>query len=59
MKVGSNPNLIDGFPFFFSLVVQFGSLLGINDMNADQMTKKLEDTLPVIQQVSQQFKNPV
>lgn len=39
-------------------VSQFGSLLGINDMNADQMTKKLEDTLPVIQQVSQQFKNP-
>ena len=34
-------------------------MLGINDMNADQMTKKLEDTLPVIQQVSQQFKNPV
>lgn len=27
-------------------------------MNADQMTKKLEDTLPVIQQVSEQFKNP-
>ncbi|PFX21565.1 ATPase ASNA1 homolog [Stylophora pistillata] len=39
-------------------VSQFGSLLGIHDMNADQMTKKLEDTLPVIQQVSQQFKNP-
>ncbi|RMX47196.1 hypothetical protein pdam_00018540 [Pocillopora damicornis] len=39
-------------------VSQFGSLLGVNDMNADQMTKKLEDTLPVIQQVSQQFKNP-
>ncbi|XP_073259500.1 ATPase ASNA1 homolog [Porites lutea] len=39
-------------------ISQFGSLLGIHDMNADQMTKKLEDTLPVIQQVSEQFKNP-
>lgn len=34
-------------------------MLGINDMNADNMTKKLEDTMPVIQQVSEQFKNPV
>ncbi|XP_067028744.1 ATPase ASNA1 homolog [Acropora muricata] len=37
---------------------QFGSLLGMQDMNADQMTNKLEDTLPVIRQVSEQFKNP-
>ena len=34
-------------------------MLGIHDMNADNMTKKLEDTMPVIQQVSEQFKNPV
>ena len=34
-------------------------MMGIQDMNADHMTKKLEDTLPVIQQVSEQFKNPV
>ena len=34
-------------------------MLGMQDMNADHMTKKLEDTLPVIQQVSEQFKNPV
>ena len=31
----------------------------MQDMNADQMTNKLEDTLPVIRQVSEQFKNPV
>ena len=31
----------------------------MHDMNADHMTQKLEDTLPVIQQVSEQFKNPV
>ena len=34
-------------------------MLGIHDMNADNMTKKLEDTMPVIRQVSEQFKNPV
>ena len=39
--------------------VKFGSMLGIHDMNADNMTKKLEDTMPVIRQVSEQFKNPV
>ncbi|KAJ7325345.1 ATPase asna1 [Desmophyllum pertusum] len=39
-------------------ISQFGAMLGMQDMNADHMTKKLEDTLPVIQQVSEQFKNP-
>ncbi|XP_020606656.1 ATPase ASNA1 homolog [Orbicella faveolata] len=39
-------------------VAQFGAMLGIHDMNADNMTKKLEDTMPVIRQVSEQFKNP-
>ena len=34
-------------------------MLGMHDLNADQMTKKLEETLPVIQEVSRQFKNPV
>lgn len=34
-------------------------MLGIQDMNADQMTNKLEETLPLIRQVSDQFKNPV
>ena len=38
---------------------QFGSLLGDPDLNADQLTAKLEETLPVIQAVSKQFKNPV
>ncbi|XP_031551577.1 ATPase ASNA1 homolog [Actinia tenebrosa] len=39
-------------------VSQFGALLGVQDMNADQMTSKLEETLPLIRQVSMQFKNP-
>ncbi|EDO46191.1 predicted protein [Nematostella vectensis] len=39
-------------------ISQFGSLLGMQDLNADQMTSKLEETLPVIKQVSAQFKNP-
>ena len=31
----------------------------MHDLNADHMANKLEDTLPVIKQVSEQFKNPV
>ena len=41
------------------VLLQFGAMLGMHDLNADQMTKKLEETLPVIQEVSRQFKNPV
>ncbi|KAL9951052.1 hypothetical protein ACROYT_G043645 [Oculina patagonica] len=39
-------------------ISQFGAMLGMQDMNADHMTQKLEDTLPIIRQVSEQFKNP-
>ena len=34
-------------------------MFGMQDLNADYMATKLEDTLPVIRQVSEQFKNPV
>ena len=34
-------------------------MLGMHDLSADHMADKLEDTLPVIKQVSEQFKNPV
>ena len=35
------------------------SMLGMPDVNTDEMTKKLEEILPVIKQVNEQFKNPV
>ena len=34
-------------------------MLGMQNMNTDEMTKKLEDMLPTIRQVNEQFKNPV
>lgn len=34
-------------------------MLGLGDMNADQLASKLEETLPVIRSVSEQFKDPV
>lgn len=33
-------------------------MLGLGDMNADQLASKLEETLPVIRSVSEQFKDP-
>jgi hypothetical protein len=33
--------------------------MGLQGINADEMTRKLEDMLPVIRQVNEQFKNPV
>lgn len=35
------------------------NMLGLGDMNADQLASKLEETLPVIRSVSEQFKDPV
>lgn len=37
---------------------QVGSLLRITDFNPDQISSRLEDMLPVIQQVNMQFKDP-
>ena len=34
-------------------------MLGMQEMNADDMTRKLEDMLPVIRQVNEQFRDPV
>ncbi|EPY83535.1 arsA arsenite transporter, ATP-binding, 1-like protein [Camelus ferus] len=34
------------------------NMLGLGDMNADQLASKLEETLPVIRSVSEQFKDP-
>ncbi|XP_077981390.1 ATPase GET3-like [Glandiceps talaboti] len=39
-------------------ITQMGSLLGMGDMNADQMTSKIEESLPVIRQVNEQFRDP-
>ena len=38
---------------------QMATMLGMPDVNTDEMTKKLEEILPVIKQVNEQFKNPV
>lgn len=39
--------------------LQMCNMLGLGDMNADQLASKLEETLPVIRSVSEQFKDPV
>ncbi|XP_064626756.1 ATPase GET3-like [Lineus longissimus] len=39
-------------------ITQIAGFMGLQDINADDMTKKLEDILPVIRQVNDQFKNP-
>ncbi len=41
------------------LFVQVAGMLGMQEMNADEMTRKLEDMLPVIRQVNEQFRDPV
>ena len=33
--------------------------LGMSDVSADEATRKLEDALPTIRRVNEQFKNPV
>ncbi|GAB6022329.1 hypothetical protein CHUAL_006451 [Chamberlinius hualienensis] len=37
---------------------QIGGLLGMSDFNPDQVSSRIEDMLPVIQQVNQQFRDP-
>lgn len=39
-------------------ISQLAGMLGMQDVNTDEMTKKLEEILPVIKQVNEQFKNP-
>ena len=36
-----------------------GKLLGMPDVSGDDATRKLEETLPIIQEVNKQFRNPV
>uniref|UniRef100_A0A8C4QMQ1 Guided entry of tail-anchored proteins factor 3, ATPase n=1 Tax=Eptatretus burgeri TaxID=7764 RepID=A0A8C4QMQ1_EPTBU len=40
-------------------ISQMCSMLGMGDMNAEQLASKLEETLPIIRSVSDQFKDPV
>lgn len=39
-------------------ISQIVSLLGLQDITADMMSSKIEEILPVIQQVNEQFRNP-
>ncbi|EMP37233.1 ATPase Asna1 [Chelonia mydas] len=39
-------------------ISQMCNMLGLGDMNADQRPARLEETLPVIRSVSEQFKDP-
>ncbi|CAD7678056.1 unnamed protein product [Nyctereutes procyonoides] len=39
-------------------ISQMCNMLGLGDMNADQLASKLEETLPVIRSVGEQFKDP-
>ncbi len=34
-------------------------MFGLHDINSDMLSKKLEESLAVIRQVNEQFKNPV
>ena len=46
-------NSVESYPF------QVAGMLGMQELNADEMTRKLEDMLPVIRQVNEQFRDPV
>lgn len=39
-------------------ISQFGSLLGIQDLNAESLTQKVDEMLKIIRQVNEQFRNP-
>lgn len=43
---------------FGPFISQMTGLLGMTDVNADELTSKLEETLPIIRQVNEQFKDP-
>ncbi|XP_070563095.1 ATPase GET3-like isoform X2 [Ptychodera flava] len=39
-------------------ITQMAGLLGMGDLSADQMTGRIEESLPVIRQVNEQFRDP-
>ncbi|XP_067139612.1 ATPase ASNA1 homolog [Centruroides vittatus] len=39
-------------------IAQIGSMLGLQDVTAELMSSKVEEMLPVIRQVNEQFRNP-
>uniref|UniRef100_A0A914V5K4 ATPase ASNA1 homolog n=1 Tax=Plectus sambesii TaxID=2011161 RepID=A0A914V5K4_9BILA len=43
---------------FTPMISQVSRLMGMPDASGDEATRKLEDALPIIQKVNQQFKNP-
>ncbi|XP_013403051.1 ATPase ASNA1 homolog isoform X2 [Lingula anatina] len=43
---------------FAPFISQMAGVMGMQDMNAEQMTTRLEETLPIIKQVNEQFRNP-
>jgi len=44
---------------YWNFMLQMASFVGMQDMNADEMSGKMEDMLSTIRQVNEQFKNPV
>lgn len=44
---------------FFIIIKQMAPMLGMNDLNTDVMSGKLEETLTIIKKVNAQFKNAV
>ena len=42
-----------------NFILQFGGLLGLSDFDPAQLVGKLDEMLPLIQEISNKFKNPV